>query len=95
MLSGNREQSDPHPAHPPLAYGEELPLEDYDPFVVFHKVSHRHLKQLSFSLEKGELLKIICLDNRSFDSFKDLILGRSSVISGKITINNEPYCSVL
>lgn len=90
MLSGNHEQSDPHPAHPPLAYEKELPLEDYDPFVVFHKVSTATLKQLSFSLEKGELLKIICLDNRSFDSFKDLILGRSSVISGKITFNNEP-----
>ena len=87
MLSGNREQTD---SRKPLVYGEESDPEDYDPLIIFRKVSTATLHGLSFSLERGELLKIICLDSRSFDSLKRLILGRASVLSGEILLNHEP-----
>ncbi len=86
MLSGNREQE---PPSIPLYSGEELLLEDSAPLVTFRDVSTESLRSVSFSLEKGELLKIICLDKRSFDGFEALILGYSSVCSGQVILDGR------
>lgn len=54
-------------------------------------VSTSGLKNLSFSLERGEILKIFYLDDASCEQILGVFQGREKILSGKIILNNHIY----
>lgn len=68
--------------------------EDLSPQVEFLHVSTNSLTDMSFSLCRGELIKIFCMDACSIQAFKDMVYGTSHILSGKIMLNNQSVSSL-
>ena len=66
---------------------EEDEESEYIPMISFRQITTGLLKDISFEAAKGELLKILCLDQRTILGFRSLISGDSAVVSGTAEIN--------
>lgn len=54
-------------------------------------VSTSWLKNLSFRVERGEILKIFYLDDTSCEHILDVLTGKEKITAGKISLNNRIY----
>ena len=72
-------------------YDDEDGYVDPQPFLSFNHISTNILHDVSFDVFKGELIKILCLDEITLKGFHSLIFGESQVKSGKIIIGGAPH----
>jgi len=73
-----------------LSSDKSILFEDtVDPIFSFNAVSTSYFQSISFSIGKGEILKVFCLDQKSMDEFKNIIYGYSKLISGNILLNSS------
>lgn len=49
------------------------------------------LKEISITIEKGEIVKLFCIDERSYDEVTKILKGKSSVKKGKIVKADVNY----
>ncbi len=54
-------------------------------------VSTSWLKNLSFSIERGEILKIFYLDDTSCEQILNVLTGKEKLTEGKVILNNRGY----
>lgn len=54
-------------------------------------VSTSWLKDLSFSVERGEILKIFYLDDASCEHILSVLTGKEKIVAGKIILNRRTY----
>lgn len=64
-------------------------IEDLSSQVEFQHLSTNTLTDLSFSLCRGELIKIFCMDTHSIQAFKNMIYGTSRILSGEVCLNGK------
>ena len=81
----------------PGAVTEDEPPDEYNdddsdtPYLIFDRVSTDTLTDITFSAAKGELLKILCLDRKTVDGFRELINGTSVILQGDFLIGNKQF----
>lgn len=82
-----------------LAFADSLslPLKRYSPpegeetALAFEQVSTDILRDISFSLPKGKMMKVLYLDERSRSHFLALLRGEQTPASGNVFLGNRPY----
>lgn len=57
----------------------------------WEEVSTSWLKDLSFRVERGEILKIFYLDDTSCEHILDVFTGKEKITAGKISLNDRIY----
>jgi len=57
----------------------------------FENVSDNILKNINFSIRRGEILKILYTDNTSADNLIGILKGVSHPTEGRIIVNKQPY----
>ena len=74
-----------------MLYDEENAedAEDLPPSICLEHVSTGRLHDISLSVDRGELLKILCLDRRTIGGFRRLISGDTAVTAGRILISGQ------
>ena len=74
-----------------MLYDEEdaEEAEDLPPSICLEHVSTGRLHDISLSVDRGELLKILCLDRRTIGGFRRLISGDTAVTAGRILISGQ------
>lgn len=65
--------------------------EPKDVALAFHSVSTKGLHDISFSLPKGKMLKVLYLDDLSRSDFLSLLRGELAPESGSIFLGQKPY----
>lgn len=72
-------------------FDDEDSYSEPQPFLSFNQISTNILHDVSFDVFKGELIKILCLDEITLRGFRSLIFGESQVKSGKIIIGDTQH----
>lgn len=61
------------------------------PALRFKRVSTEILRNINFTVEKGEILRICFLDEPSFNHFVEILKGYRRPLTGQISIIHKPY----
>lgn len=76
-------------SHKSMVPLQEKQLEENTNALELKHVYTNYLKDFSFSLEAGEILKIFFLDDKSCEAIVDVLKGQGRILNGEIHIGNQ------
>lgn len=60
-------------------------------YIRFINVSTEYLKDVSLTIEKGQVVKLFCVDEKSYEEITGVLKGKIIVHAGQIQLNNKQY----
>ena len=86
-----REQPDSRENQPGFSLLESSYEDEDIPAISLQNITTDVLKDISFSADKGELLKILCLDQRTIRGFRDIVSGEALLTGGTIKVCGRTF----
>ena len=64
---------------------------DYKHYIRIFNVSTEYLKDTSLTIEKGQIVKLFCVDEKSYEELTGVIKGKINIHTGQLQFNNKQY----